>query len=161
AAVLDALNGADMFHFAGHGLFEGTELTPDGVLLKRGSVVLETASGDPDYVASDQLAVALGNAGVRLVVLGACNSASRDAHGAWTGVAPALVREKVPAIVAMQYRLADAAALTFIPYLYARIFQGYTLDEAVFEGRQAIFNAAQDWAKERDWGVPALYLRAR
>jgi CHAT domain-containing protein len=159
--LLEAVKGTEIFHFAGHGIFDGAELTPEGEFRKRGSIVLETADSEPDYFPNDQLAEVLGNAGVRLAILGACNSAARDEGGAWTGVAPALVREKVPAVVAMQYPILDSAAIQFMPFLYARIFQGYTLDEAVFEGREAIFTAVKDWAHERDWGVPVLYLGAR
>ena len=109
------------------------------------------------------MAIALGNAGVRLAVLGACNTAERDEGGVWTGVAPALVRENVPAVVAMQYKVETHNAAHFISYLYIRVLGGYTIDEAVFEGRQALFmRACQEnggWAKDRDWGVPVLYLR--
>jgi CHAT domain len=136
-------------------------LKDDGRFRKRGQLVLETADNAADFYPSDQLAGVLGNAGVRLVVLGACNSAARDEGGAWTGVAPALVREKVPAVVAMQYPLADKAAARFLPNLYTRVLAGYSLDEAVFEGRQAIFSQARDWAKDYYWGVPVIYLHAK
>jgi CHAT domain len=161
-ALLEAIKDADIFHFAGHGLFDGAELTPAGEFRKRGEIVLETEANDADPYPSDQLASALGDAGVRLAVLGACNSASRDEGGAWTGVAPALVREKLPAVVAMQYRLADATAAAFMPFLYTFALKGYTIDESVFEGRRAIFGTVANWAEGgRDWGVPVLYLLAK
>ncbi|RME49692.1 MAG: CHAT domain-containing protein [Chloroflexi bacterium] len=157
-ALLSAISGADIFHFAGHGVFEGTELTPDGKVRKKGKIILETEDNESDRYDSAQLATNLGNAGVRLVVLGACNSAARDEGGAWTGVAPALVRENIPAVVAMQYKVRDRNAARFMAYLYARVLGGHTIDEAVFEGRQAIFTHAG--LEDRDWGVPVLYLRA-
>jgi hypothetical protein len=160
AALTRALDSADIFHFAGHGLFDGAELMPNGTLRKQGRIVLVKEDGQPDPFASDQLAVALSNAGVRLVVLGACNTATRDEGGAWTGVAPALVRNNLPAVVAMQFRVADAAAPVFLSALYRHVLQGQTNDQAVSEGRVAMFTQAQDWATERDWGVPVLYLQA-
>ncbi len=158
-ALLNAISGTDIFHFAGHGVFDGAELAPDGTFRKKGQIVLETMDNKADPYPSDQLARILGDTGVRLVMLGACNSAARDEGGAWTGVAPALVREKIPAVVAMQYPVADTAASKFMTYAYARVLAGYTIDEAVFEGRLAIFSQAQDWAASRDWGAPVLYLR--
>jgi CHAT domain len=103
--------------------------------------------------------VNLGNAGVRLVVLGACNSASRDAGGAWSGVAPALVRENIPAVVAMQFKVLDQNAGLFMAHLYSGVLGGFTIDEAIFEGRQALFK--RGGLEDRDWGVPVVYLRAR
>ncbi len=156
--LLKSIANTDIFHFAGHGVFEGSELTPEGALRKRGKILLETEEATEDRFDSDQLALTLGNAGVRLVVLGACNTAMRDEGGVWTGVAPALVRENIAAVVAMQYKVQDRNASIFMAFLYARVLAGSTIDEAVFEGRQAIFTqkGLEDW----DWGVPVLYLRA-
>jgi CHAT domain len=156
--LLKSIANADIFHFAGHGVFEGSELTSEGTLRKKGKILLQTEEATEDRFDSDQLAVILSNAGVRLAVLGACNSATRDAGGAWTGVAPALVRENIPAVVAMQYKVRDRNASYFMAFLYARVLAGSTIDEAVFEGRQAIFT--QNGLEDRDWGVPVLYLRA-
>jgi len=158
SALLQAVRGADVFHFSGHGTFEGAELTSEGQLLKRGKIVLEAPDGSSDRYDSRQLASSLGHAGVRLVVLGACQSGQRDEGGAWTGVAPALVRENIPAVVAMQYGVLDRNAARFMAHLYTRVLGGYTVDEAVAEGRLAIY--AQADLENRDWGVPVLYLRA-
>lgn len=156
--LLQTLDGSDIFHFSGHGVFEGTDLTPEGYMRKKGKIVLETEDNESDRYDSTTLAVNLGNAGVRLVVLGACNSASRDEGGAWTGVAPALIRENIPAVVGMQYKVKDQNAARFIAHLYTLVLSGYTIDEAVAKGRQAVFSHAE--LEDRDWGVPVLYLRA-
>jgi hypothetical protein len=91
-----AVAGAHIFHFGGHGVFDGAELMADGSFRKKGKILLED-NGNVDFYDSDTLANLLapgaGGAGVRLAVLGACNGATRDAGGAWTGVAPALVKE--------------------------------------------------------------------
>jgi hypothetical protein len=156
--LLESIKGADIFHFSGHGVFEGTELTPEGKVLKRGKIILENTDHQSDPYDSQLLANNLGNAGVRLVILGACNSAARDEGGAWTGVAPSLVRENIPAVLAMQYKVRDQNAARFMALFYARILGGYSIDEAVFEGRQAILS--NSGVEDRDWGVPVLYLRA-
>jgi hypothetical protein len=93
-----------------------------------------------------------------LAVLGACNSAARDEGGAWTGVAPALARENLAAVLAMQLPLQDQNAAHFLAHLYTRVLGGYTIDEAVFEGRHSVYS--HTGLENRDWGVPALYLRA-
>lgn len=145
----DIVKGAHIFHFAGHGRFE------EG---KEGQILLEDADGHPDGFNASQLANLLGDQGVRLAVLGACDGGRRDELNHWTGVAPALVRERVPAVVAMQDSIRDWNAAVFGGVLYARLLAGYSIDEAVFEGRQAIIVNAKS-EKERDWAMPVLYLR--
>jgi CHAT domain len=156
--LLDAIDGCDIFHFAGHGVFEQAGTTPQGQVVKKGKIILETADNASDPYDSELLATNLGNAGVRLVVLGACSTAARDEGGAWTGVAPALVRENIPAVVAMQYPVGDVDAGTFAAYLYRMALGGYTIDEAVFEARQAMISIGG--LDDHDWGLPAIYLRA-
>lgn len=161
--LLEALEGGDVFHFAGHGVFEGNAGTAEPGL-RRGKIILETEDAAEDPYDADLLANALKASSVRLVVLGACSTASRDAGGAWSGVAPLLVRENVPAVVAMQFNVADNRAPLFISQLYLRVLQGYPVDQAVYEGRRILFNRTGqkngDWARDRDWGTPVLYLRS-
>ena len=155
--LLKSTTGADIFQFGGHGVFEGSELTADGKLLMKGKILLENENENSDPFDSAQLAAILGKAGVRLVLLGACNSAARDTGGAWSGVAPALTRQNIPAVVAMQYKVRDKNAAPFLAYVYLRILGGYSIDEAVAEGRLALYT--QSGLEDRDWGVPVIYLR--
>jgi hypothetical protein len=153
------LPGADIFQFSGHGVFEPVELKDGGIPLKRGRIILANAENLSDPFDSDQLAVLLQDSSTRLVVLGACNSAARDSGGSWTGVAPALMRAEVPAVIAMQYRVRDTNAATFIATVYRLLLYGYSLDEAVQRGRLTLFSTVG--LEDRDWGVPVVYLRAK
>jgi hypothetical protein len=162
--LLDALvAGADVFHFAGHGVFEQTGLgARPGALTGQGSLVLMNAAGGPAPMAADQLAVNLRGRGVQVVVLGACETGKRDEEQAWSGVAAALMEAGIPAVVAMQFRVWDDAAIAFARALYGALAAGLSLDEAVSLGRLQVFNLVHPrrdgfW---REWGVPVLYLRA-
>jgi hypothetical protein len=161
-----AVLGAEIFHFSGHGVFDGVELLPNGSFLKKGKILLDNGEGDPDFYDSTTLASLLspgaGGEGVRLAVLGACNGATRDKGGAWTGVAPALVREKIPAVLAMQFKVGDRAAINFMLAFYPLVLGGYPVDQAVTEARRRIYRnpgPEGDWSTLRDWGTPVLYLR--
>ena len=126
ASVLDALSaGADIFHFSGHG-------TADG------GVVLAGADGRAEVVPADRLAEMVQAKGVRLAVLGACDTGRRDDHNVWGGVAAALVARGVPAVVAMQFTIGDRKASAFAGALYRALVAGLTVDEAVALGRTAI-----------------------
>lgn len=173
-----AIPGAQIFHFAGHGVFE----TPDAGGQRRaprdveaevadieldgtapveptGAIVLEAAQGGHLRFPAERLALTLRAAGVRVVVLGACETGRRDPVNVWSGVASALVHGGVPAVVAMQYAIYDDSATAFARRFYEALAAGCRLDEAVLSGRLAIFNEGRP--DDVDWGVPVLYLRSR
>ncbi len=143
---------ADIFHFAGHGQFERLSM--------QGQIILERKKdgGDiiSDYYSGEQLATLLGNAGVRLVVLGACDTGRRASEFVWSGVAPALTHEKIPAVVANQFKILDTSAILLVARIFPRVLAGYTIDEALYEARQGIYQ--QYGLEQRDWVVPVLYL---
>jgi hypothetical protein len=158
----DALaTSAHVFHFAGHGRFNGPLAGAIGGAEGQGQLfMLEIKKGHrrKKLVSAEKLALNLNGRGIRLAVLGACNSGRRDAINAWTGVAPALTKNAgIPAVIGMQYTIQDESTLVFNRRFYRALAAGETIDAAVSDGRIAIFNRGDE--KERDWGVPVLYLR--
>jgi hypothetical protein len=148
-----------VFHFAGHGKFEGDMGASFGSVEGKGFLSLVGENGEEQAFPSGALALLLRHRNVRLAVLGACEVARRDTVNAWTGIVPALALAGIPAIVGMQMTISDRNALTFSQRLYQALADGKSIDEAVTVGRIAIFTRAAD-ADERDWGVPVLYHRA-
>ena len=154
ASVLEAVaDGADVFHFSGHGITGS-----DGA----GSVVLAGpgTTNQADVLPAGLLAEMVQAKGVRLAVLGACDTGRRDDKNVWGGVASAVLRRGVPAVVAMQFTVGDRRAAAFAGATYRALVAGLTVDEAVALGRTAIRAASTGThADVRDWGVPVLYLR--
>ncbi|MCU0560654.1 MAG: CHAT domain-containing protein [Desulfobacterales bacterium] len=150
--ILSLLPGAGVFHFAGHGVFTRQMGDIPGTYTGSGALAFEDQA-----VGAEQLGVNLRGNGVRLAVLGGCESGRRDAVSVWSGIAPALVKAEIPAVVANQYSIRDKCALAFSRQLYRSIVGGLGLERAVVAGRIAAYNAEPDG---RDWGVPVLYLRA-
>ena len=163
AIVLDRLNDATLlalqrklrqhqyhiFHFIGHGAFD--EHTQEGVL------VLEDRAGKGQMVTGKSLGVLLHNhPSLRLAVLNSCDGARATATDAFTGIAQQLVRQEIPAVIAMQFALSDDAANTFSHTFYAALADRYAVDSALTEARVAM--ASEDGNAE--WGAPVLYLRA-
>lgn len=149
--------GAHIFHFAGHGDFDTEMGTEFGTEEGRGALVLVREDGTSKLFSVEKLAANLVGRDIRLAVFGACETGRRDGVNAWTGVAPALTRAGIPAVVAMQYTIKDANAVAFSRRFYRALAAGETIDAAVTDGRLAIFNRSD--LDERDWGVPVLYLR--
>ncbi len=152
------LEGAQVFHFAGHGRFQAAIEDRIGIVAGKGFLVFCDAEGKAVEVPAETVVVNLHGRGVRLAVLGACEGARRDRFNPWTGIAPALVRGGLPAAVAMQATLYDRSAIAFSTRFYESLALGQPIDAAVSAGRIAIFN--ESGPGERDWGVPVLYLRA-
>ncbi|HUP22966.1 MAG TPA: CHAT domain-containing protein, partial [Thermoanaerobaculia bacterium] len=152
------LEGAQVFHFAGHGRFQAAIEDPIDTVAGKGFLILCDDEGKAREVPAETVVVNLHGRGVRLAVLGACEGARRDRFNPWTGIAPALVRGGLPAAVAMQATLYDRSAVAFSTRFYEALALGLPIDAAVSAGRLAIYN--QSGPGERDWGVPVLYLRA-
>jgi CHAT domain/Double zinc ribbon len=153
---------ADIFHFSGHGEF-ASDLGPAlGSKVGAGGIVLASATGEALPVAADRFAEVLRGKGVRLVVLGGCETARRDGRHVWSGVAAALLRVGIPAVVAMQFKIRDDLAAVFSGTMYEALVEGREVDEAVGLGRAAMrIKAMENNGPDlRDWGVPVLYLRS-
>jgi hypothetical protein len=142
-------DGAEVFQYSGHATFE---------LNNVGKLVLEDKDNRSDPYLASQLAELISGAGVRLAILNACETGRRNGRMRWSGVAPALTRQNVPAIVANQFDIFDTSAILMAAIIYPRLLSGYTIDEALMEARRTIYQQ-KEGLEIRDWGVPVLYLR--
>ena len=159
-ALFDALQGgADLFHFAGHGEFRPRPPDETGTPRSTGSLVVASEHGSAigETVDAGEAAIRLRQAGVRLAVLGACDSGRRDGVSAWTGIAPALLEAGVAAVVAMQYAVRDTHAIALSRTFYRAVAAGLSVDEALSLGRLAMLGEDPTAAQ---WGIPVLYTRA-
>jgi len=144
-----AKGGVDVFHFAGHGEFDEKE--------REGSLLLEDERGRPRPLGSFALRQVLCGRGLRLVFLNACET-GRGGRVEWNrGVAPALVAAGLPAVVANQYPVLDAAATAFARELYAQLAAGRALGDASREARVAVSRDLGPGAL--DWAVPVVFAR--
>jgi hypothetical protein len=146
-----ALRGADyhVFHFIGHGRYDST--TQDGVL------ALEGPQGRAQLVSgADMGALLHDERSLRLALLNSCEGARGGLDDPYAGTAQSLVYQGIPAVVAMQFEITDAAAITFARSLYAAVADGYPLDAAMAEAR----NAVREQPNAVEWATPVLYLRA-
>jgi hypothetical protein len=155
AEVQARVPGAAVFHFAGHGVFAREMGAVPGTVSGTGILAL-----DDQYADAEQVGINLRGNGVRLAVLGGCETGRRDATSlncVWSSVAAALVKAEVPAVVANQYSILDKCAVAFGQQLYRALVGGLPIERAVTAGRIAAYNLDKNG---RDWGVPVLYLRA-
>lgn len=153
-AISDTLRGAgpvDVLHYIGHGRFEGGE----------GKLALDRADGKLAITPISQLAPALAAAQVRLAVLTACQGAmvgaAEASAGVLGGVAPGLIAQGLPLVVAMQLTVRQTAANRASRVIYEELAAGRSMQAAVAAARLALYTEEQDRAS---WYVPTLYIRS-
>lgn len=151
-----------IIHYMGHGDYDaGSEngRGRGGMLMLRGR-----ESGGSDQVDNDMLAGMLRNRATRLFFINACNTAvvSRDAEAAFSGLATRMLEAGVPAVIAMQFEIADPSAVKFAETFYDRIADGQPIDSAVSAARRTLLNMSREGnklLKGQHWLTPVLYMR--
>jgi len=138
-----------IFHFIGHGDFDTGS--------NQGWLAFEDENESLCRVNAEQLAAILANhRTLRLVVLNSCKGARNSLTAPFAGAAGTLVQQGIPAVVAMQFTISDAAAVQFAGELYAAIADGLPVDTAVTEARVTLFSSDN----RIEWGTPVLFMRA-
>jgi formylglycine-generating enzyme required for sulfatase activity/Tfp pilus assembly protein PilF len=138
-----------ILHFIGHGGFDAQ--TQDGVLL------FQAEDGRSRLVGGNYLGTLLhDHPSLRLVLLNACEGARTSKSDPFAGVTQQLMRQGIPAVIAMQFEITDTAAILLAREFYDALVSGYPVDGALAEARKALFTTGNDI----EWGTPVLYLRA-
>jgi uncharacterized RDD family membrane protein YckC len=142
----DSLNDGEyhIFHFVGHGDFDSE--ASDGVLL------FEAPAGRVQRVPSNDLATILADHdSLRLAVINACEGA-RVAPDS-SGIANSLMSHGLPAVIAMQFEISDAAALGFARGFYASLAKSHPIDKALTDARRGMFSEGHGL----EWATPVLF----
>jgi len=143
-----------IIHFIGHGHFDPHQ--------NKAMLFFNDNGGRLVPVSGQQVRQMVHNTpSIKLVLLNACEGGSTSNSGqAYVGMAPALVRAGVPAVVAMQYSIRDDIAIAFAQDFYDALLEGDTIghvDAAVAVARSRSMLLDPD---DRGFGTPVLFLRA-
>ena len=136
-----------LFHFSGHGYWRDDR--QDGVLQ------FEDAAGFAHSVDGRTLGAVLNQTQLRLAVLNSCHSARSAPDDRFAGVGSCLIAQGIPAVVGMQFRFDNAAALVFGTVVLRELAAGSPLDRAVGDARLAVLASPS----EIEWGTPVLTTR--
>jgi hypothetical protein len=143
-----------VLHYSGHGDFD--------VETGTGHLVLEDEDGEPLPMGGDKLAIALRDRSVRLVLLSACRTAQINEAQPFVGVAQQLANAgNLPAVIAMQFPIGDANAVAFNKEFYGALADRFPVDQAITEGRLAVWGRIGQSGKGRalvDWATPVLFM---
>ncbi len=139
-----AVGGQHVFHFIGHG--------------RAGHLALAGDDGATDLRSARDMGLLLGDLpDLRLAFLNACEGALDDPGDPFGSVAATLVERGVPAAVAMQNPISDAAAVELARAFYEALARGQPVDVALTAGRKAVLLASRD---SLEWATPVLTMRS-
>jgi hypothetical protein len=135
-----------VWHYIGHSVMDGDD--------NRSRLAFTAQDGGPHYAAGREIDVLLaGHTRPSLVVLNGCHTARAPSDDP-TAIVTALGACGVPAIVAMQFAISDAAAITFAEETYGALAAGEDVLNAVTEARRAIFSRAHGC----EWMTPVVFV---
>ncbi len=138
-----------ILHFIGHGDYDPIQ--------QQGSLAFQDERGNARRVNQDMAATLLQDARtLRVIVLNACQGAQTSTQNPFAGTAPRLVQAGFPAVLAMQFKISDQAALDFSAEFYKTLADGYPVDAATNEARRAVYSNGN----QVEWGTPVLFMRA-
>jgi hypothetical protein len=138
-----------ILHYIGHSDFDAAG---EGVIL------LENEDGTAARINESRLKLLLADqtSSLRLAVLNSCDGARTTLTDPFSGIATCLVRLGVPAVIAMQFRITDEAAIAFGGELFTSLIgRQFPVDAAVAEARKAVYLHVN----EIEWATPVLFLR--
>ena len=134
-------------HYIGHGDFRENE----------GFLLLEDAQGKVDARDSKDIEMIISNTNIPLVFLNACETAEGSDEGGgnpYAGIAAALARRGIPAVVAMQEPISNDVAGNFCKSFYSQVAKGEPLEVALTWGRIDIWPS-------NEGTIPVLFSRAK
>jgi hypothetical protein len=137
-----------ILHFIGHGEYD--------TQTNQGAIILVDNKGRSRRVRPDSFANFLRGGEVKLVFLNACKTAAQNPAHAFMGIAPALVRAKIPAVIAMQFAIPNDIAIAFARRFYRSLTNGQTLDRAITDARNSI-----EVDERALWAIPVLFMGAQ
>jgi hypothetical protein len=135
----------EVVHYIGHGAYDPAR--------QAGALLLEDSGGGAAPLEAHAIARLFCRYQTQLVFLNACDTG----RGQSMGLAAALMRGDMPAVVAMQWPVEDEAAMQFSRAFYRAVSLDLTMDECMSEGRLAVSTAGGEPA---DWAAPVLYMRS-
>ncbi len=138
-----------ILHYIGHGIYDADR--------KEGMLLLEDRRGGEDRISGSAfMNVVHGIENLRLVTLNSCLGAVGDGYDPLSAVASSLFGLSIPAVVAMQNKITDWAAVEFASQFYRELALGRPVDFAINLARGAVHRMADPPSPE--WATPVLFM---
>ncbi len=119
----------------------------------QGYVAFAQTDDNLEWVSGPKLGKALLNRDIQLVVLSVCDSGLTGGSSAFNSVAGALVKQGIPAVVAMQFPVEVNSTRAFVASFYQTLLNNAPLTQAVAAAKTSLLDIEDAWYR------PVLYLR--
>jgi CHASE2 domain-containing sensor protein len=140
-----------ILHFIGHGVFQNDE----------GYLLINTEAGKSLPISARAFARFFSDYPyVKLIILNSCQGATGSAVRPFAGLASQLVRQGIPAVIAMQRAILDTTAISFSRGFYTKLCKGWDrgrVDVAISHARNMIYI---DQPETEEFATPALFMRS-
>ncbi|WP_088243196.1 CHAT domain-containing protein [Calothrix rhizosoleniae] len=161
--VMDSLNSynilerleedePDIFHFIGHGQL----IEENGEDI--GQIAFVNDSGKADWKDAKMFSQLFNGHTPKIVILQACETGKQSETNAFSSVASRLMLQGIPVVIAMQYKVSNQIASTFVKEFYSQIIKGNSVDIAVQRARSRI--VIENGFNQRDFAIPVIYMNA-
>ncbi|MDJ0753932.1 MAG: CHAT domain-containing protein [Ardenticatenaceae bacterium] len=150
-----------IFHFIGHAQLGQLALILEEEEIKQNQIELGK-NISANWCDSTGLIQVFEKAPPRVVFLHAWDGATSGSLDGFRSMTTDLVHAKIPAVIAMQYRIRDRDASLFAMAFYEELSRGARVDEAVRAGRETLGNSMSASNKawnDRRFGTPVVYLQ--
>ncbi|HLF28616.1 MAG TPA: CHAT domain-containing protein [Anaerolineae bacterium] len=145
-----------VIHYAGHGLWNHT-LPEDSALVFR-------HNGGPRAMPASVLSDLMKNSAALLFFLSGCLGARTADHperGDLYGLMDGLVQADVPMVLGHRWSVSDGAATDLALAFYTNLFSTWSVEDALFEARQAVIRESKYHRDDPGWASPVLVAQAR
>ncbi len=142
----------DIFHFIGHGQLvekEGEEV---------GQVAFVNEFGEADWKDARMFGQLFSGHTPKIVILQACETGRQSETNAFSSVASRLMLQGIPIVVAMQYKVSNQTAITFVKEFYSKVIEGNSVEMAVQKARFKL--GTENRYEQRDFAIPVVYMNA-
>src|SRR5260221_5785051 len=110
-----------IFHFIGYGRYEPKN--------NEGQIALATNTDQTDWISAQQIADLFTDCSSwRMIILDACEGARSSECDIFASAASTLVGQGIPAVLTMQYKIADDARNKYIRSFYKALVEGIPVD---------------------------------
>jgi tetratricopeptide (TPR) repeat protein len=145
-----------VLHFIGHGEFS-TPVRDGNPRVPEGRIVFADKKNDPEPLTGEEFRREIaGISSLRLVTLNACLLNACQGADLFSSVAASIFSLQLPAaVVAMQFRITDLAAIEFSKSFYSQLALGRPVDDAITSARSHVRRKIKGTP---EWATPVLYL---
>ena len=142
----------DIFHFIGHGQL--IEKNGEDI----GQIAFVNDAGKADWKDAKMFSQLFSGHTPNIVILQACETGKQSETNAFSSVAFRLMLQGIPVVIAMQYKVSNQTATTFVKEFYSQIIKGDSVEVAVQKSRSKL--AMDNGYEKRDFAIPVIYMNS-